>query len=134
VPSQCDCDLIQLKYINPYEKYLITRIFSSVGKLSSYLSDLSTMNLKHYLNTPDQNDFLPLYYAIKANNLTAVKYLINTGASLNKTTSVGDPAPHLACLVGCSTDLVDYLLSCLDMNSRVFKGSILNKNKKNKCC
>lgn len=121
VPNQCDCDLIQLKYINPYEKYLITRIFSSVGNLCSYVSDLNQINLKYYLNTPDQNEFLPLYYAIKANNITAVKYLISIGASLNKTSSLGDPAPHLACLVGCSTELVDYLLNCLQVDSLIGK-------------
>jgi ankyrin repeat protein len=131
VPSQCDCDLLKLAYINSYEKYLIQRIFSSVGKLSSYMSDLSSVSLKHYLNTPDQNEFLPLYYAIKANNLTAVKYLISTGASLIKTTSHGDPAAHLACLVGCSSDLVDFLLECLDLDKMCANFDNLN-SKENK--
>ena len=54
---------------------------------------------------------MPLYYAVKANNLTTVKYLLKIGSSLQKTTKQGDPAAHLACLVGCSTDMIDYLLS-----------------------
>lgn len=82
-----------------------------MSKLSLILSDLDPNNLKHYLNTVDQNDCLPLYYAIKADCLNSVKLLISQGSSLNKTTLSGDPAVHLACLLGVSLDLFEYLLS-----------------------
>lgn len=109
VPTQCN--LAEIKFTNDYEKTLITRIYSTVSNLCSYISDYSSANLKFYLNQPDKYDFMPLYYAVKANNLTTVKYLLKIGSSFQKTTKQGDPAAHLACLIGCSTEMIDYLLS-----------------------
>jgi ankyrin repeat protein len=90
---------------------MFSRLYSNVGKLSSVLSDLNSINLKYYLNTPDENECLPLYYAIKADCLNTVKFLLDTGASISRTTAIGDPAAHLACLLGVSITLIDFLLT-----------------------
>ena len=111
LPEQKCADLASLTYANDTEKYLITRIYCNLNKLSAVVSDLDTINVKHFLSKPDQNDCLPLYYAIKAGSLSCVKFLVDLGSSLESTTRNGDPALHVACLVGCSVELLDYFLS-----------------------
>lgn len=110
LPNKCG-DLTKLNYANDLEKYLIIRIYSDVNKLSTILAELDQVNLEYYLNTPDQNDCLPLYYAIKAECTNAVRLLLNKGSSLDKTTKTGDPALHLACLLGASIELIEFILS-----------------------
>lgn len=114
-------DLTQLTYANELEKYLITRVYSNVNKLSSILADMDEANLRYYLCTPDENECMPLYYAIKSDCLNSVRLLISRGSCLNKTTSVGDPAAHLACLLGVSLELIDYLLSFETHSNGLYK-------------
>ena len=109
VPPQSG-DLTKINYVNGYEKYLITRVYSNVSHLTSFLYNKSDSEIKSFLSKPDENECLPLFYAIKASCLTTVKYLINLGASLCQTTSAGDPAPHLACLLGVSVEVIAYLI------------------------
>ncbi len=109
VPSECD--LTKIRFSNPYEEALITRIYSKVSNLCSFLSDFTPVNLRFYLNQPDQHQFMPLFYAIKSNNLETVKYLLSIGSNPEKTSAKGDPASHIACLLGASIEIVDYLLS-----------------------
>lgn len=107
-------DLTKLAYTNELEKHLITKVYSNVNKLSSILSDLGGddgSRLRAFLNTPDPNDCLPLYYAIKSDCLNAVRILIAAGSPLDRTTGSGDPAAHLACLLGVSLQLIDFLVS-----------------------
>jgi ankyrin repeat protein len=104
-------DLINMKFANNQEKYLVVRIYSKVNNLSTILSQMDHINLQHYLNTPDENECLPIYYAIKSDCMSTVKLLVEKGSTLKKTTTIGDPAPHLACLLGVSIELLDYLLS-----------------------
>lgn len=106
-------DLSKLVYTNDLEKHLITRIYSNVNKLSSVLGNLSSCEdkMREFLTTPDSNECLPLYYAIKSDCLNAVRILVEAGSPLDRTTNSGDPAPHLACLLGVSLALIDYLLS-----------------------
>lgn len=89
-----------------------------MNKLSSILNDLrgsgdevATQRLRAFLTTPDSNDCLPLYYAIKSDCLNAVRILIAAGSPLDRTTGAGDPASHLACLLGVSLPLIDFLLT-----------------------
>ncbi len=109
LPSQCD--LSRIKFSNRYEEALISRIYSRVANLCSFLADFTPVNLKFYLNQPDQYQFMPLFYAIKSNNLETVKYLLSIGSNPEKTTAKGDPASHIACLIGASIEVVEYLLS-----------------------
>lgn len=107
-------DLTKLAYTNDLERHLITKIYSNVNKLSSILNDLGGddgARLKTFLNTPDPNDCLPLYYAIKSDCLNAVRVLVAAGSPLDRTTGSGDPAAHLACLLGVSLNLIDFLIS-----------------------
>ena len=104
-------DLINMKFANSQEKYLVMRIYSKVSNLSMILSQMNHMNLQYYLQTPDENECLPIYYAIKADCMSTVKLLVEKGATLKRTTAIGDPASHLACLLGVSVELLDYLLS-----------------------
>jgi ankyrin repeat protein len=111
-------NLTKLNYVNSSEKYLITRIYSNINKLSTILAELysNKIGLDYYLKTPDQNDCLPLYYAIKADCPSTVKLLVNYGAGLERTTRNGDPAKHLSSLLGSSIELVEYLISFGDQN------------------
>ena len=68
-------------------------------------------NLKRFLNMPDDSDCMPLYYAIKANNLNSIKLLIQCGASVKETTKAGDPATHLVALIGGNIEILEYLLA-----------------------
>lgn len=111
LPEHKCADLITLKYVNEHEKYLITRIYSNLNRLSSIVENMDSTSKDYFLNTPDQNDCLPLYYAVKSDSISAVKYLIKLGSDLNRTTRNGDPAQHLACLLGCSIELIEYLIS-----------------------
>ena len=104
-------DLHKMTYSNESEAYLIKRLYSHVGRLSAALQELSAADFAYYLNTPDENDCLPLYYAIKAECVSTMSYLIERGADIHRTTALGDPAPHLACLLGVSTPTLDYLLA-----------------------
>ncbi|CAF0761556.1 unnamed protein product [Brachionus calyciflorus] len=110
IPNKCG-DLTKINFNNNLEKYLITRIYSNVNKLSSILSEMDNIDLEYFLNTPDQNECLPLYYAIKAQCLNTIKLLLMKGSSLNKTTKSGDPAIHLACLLGADLELVEFFLN-----------------------
>lgn len=123
IKKQCG-DLTMLTYANNVEKYLITRIYCNLNKLNTIISDMNQINLKFYLNTPDENDCLPLYYAIKADCLNTVKLLINKGAPVDKTTVAGDPAVHLACLLGVSIELINFLITmeeAYDKVSNIYK-------------
>ena len=104
-------DLAKMKFANKHEKYLVLRFYSNVGNLSMIMSEMNPSSLDYFLNTPDENECLPIYYAIKADCLSTVKLLVGKGSSLTKTTAIGDPASHLACLLGVSLELLDYLLS-----------------------
>lgn len=110
VPKQCG-DLTKVNFVNDVEKYLVIRLYSNVSKLNTIINEMDSIHLKHYLETPDENDCLPLYYAVKADCINTVKLLIDKGCSLAKTTSAGDPATHLACLLGVSIELIEFLLS-----------------------
>jgi ankyrin repeat protein len=117
VPTQAS--LSGLVYSNDLEKYLITRIFSNVNNLHCYLNEMTPTNLKFFLNTPDTNECLPLYYAIKASCLNSIKLLLEKGALTQRTTAAGDPALHLACLLNSSLAVIDYLIDYeSDMNSK----------------
>lgn len=50
------------------------------------------------------------FFLFKSNNLAAVKYLLSVGASPEKTSANGDPAAHLACLLGSPLEIIDHLL------------------------
>jgi ankyrin repeat protein len=112
-PSQCG-DLTAIKFANDLEKYLVIRLYSNTSKLYAILEDLRPANLKYFLTTPDENDCLPLYYAIKADNLNTIKMLLKMGSTPDKTTINGDPALHLACLTGSSLQTIEYLISLND--------------------
>ncbi|RNA18132.1 ankyrin repeat [Brachionus plicatilis] len=107
-------DLTKLSYANNLEKYLITRIYSDVNKLSTLVSQMDHIDLEHFLTTPDENECLPMYYAIKAECVNSIKLLLLKGTGLNRTTKSGDPALHLACLLGASLGLVEFLVSKTD--------------------
>lgn len=113
VPNQ-HVDLTKLSYSNNLEKYLITRIYSDVNKLSTLVSQMNHIDLSHFLKTPDENECLPMYYAIKAESLNSIKLLLLKGTTLDKTTKSGDPALHLACLLGASISLIEFLVSRTD--------------------
>lgn len=113
IPNKCG-DLTKLNYVNKLEKYLINRIYSNVNKLSSVLNEMNAVDLDHFLKTPDQNECLPMYYAIKAQCINAIKLLLQKGSTLDKTTKLGDPALHLSCLLGTSLDLIEFLISQSD--------------------
>ena len=104
-------DLMNMKFANNQEKYLVIRIYSKVSNLSMILSQMNQINLQYYLNTPDENECLPIYYAIKSDCMSTLRLLVEKGATLRRTTAIGDPAPHLACLLGVSIELLDFLLS-----------------------
>ena len=107
-------DLTKLSYSNDLEKYLITRIYSDVNKLSTLISEMDHIDLTHFLKTPDENECLPMYYAIKAESVNSIKLLLLKGTTLDKTTKSGDPALHLACLLGASLSLIEFLTSRTD--------------------
>ena len=67
IPSQCDTNI---KFSNPYEEKLIKRIYVRVANLCSYLAGYKPIDLKFYLNQPNQYKFMPLYYAIKVSFIT----------------------------------------------------------------
>ena len=47
----------------------------------------------------------------KSNNLEAVKYLLSIGSNIDVTSAKGGPASHVACLIGSTIEIVEYLLS-----------------------
>lgn len=113
IPNQ-HADLTKLSYSNNLEKYLITRIYSDVNKLSTLVSQMDNVDLNHFLKTPDENECLPMYYAIKAECINSIKLLLLKGANFARTTKSGDPALHLACLLGASISLIEFLVSKTD--------------------
>ena len=110
-PQNKCADMSKMKFANNQEKYLVVRLYSNVNNLSVIVNEMNHTDLQFYLHTPDDNECLPIYYAIKADCMGTVRLLVQRGASLQRTTSMGDPAPHLACLLGVSVELLDYLLS-----------------------
>lgn len=105
----------KINYINNLEKLLIKKLYTNVSLLEAYLNNIK--NLKKFLNDFDDNDCRPLYYAIKANSLNSVKLLISYGADLKQTTKLGDPAAHLASLIGAGVHILEYLLSFASSSS-----------------
>ena len=103
-------DLSRITFVNESEKYVISRIFSNLSRLSAYLDEMKPNEVRNYLNTPDDNDCLPLYYAIKIGSTSIIAHLLKLGASLNKTTSECDPAAHLGCLLGSTVSLIDLVI------------------------
>ena len=97
------------KFVNNDEKLLIKQFYSKTSILAAHLKGIK--DVKRFLNLPDKNDCKPLYYAIKANHLNCIKFLIQSGASVTSTTKAGDPATHLNALIGGNIEILEYLLS-----------------------
>jgi ankyrin repeat protein len=96
------------KFVNNIEKLLIKQFYSKASILAAHLKGIK--DVKRFLDFPDDNDCKPLYYAIKANHLSSIKLLIQSGASVNSTTKAGDPAAHLNALIGGNIEILEYLL------------------------
>jgi ankyrin repeat protein len=97
---------------NNHERVLVTQLYCNVSKLAAYTQNFK--NKKDFLNRYDENNCRPLYYAIKANNLNSIKYLMNIGCDLKRTTLTGDPAIHIAATFGCNSQIIEYFLSFND--------------------
>jgi 26S proteasome non-ATPase regulatory subunit 10 len=105
-------EIYEVVYANDLEKRLIEQVYSSPTKLEAYVRSFVT-NRKTFLNDIDENDCMPLYYAIKAKCLNSIKLLVHYGANLNQTTRLGDPAVHVATLIGSNLTILDYLIELL---------------------
>lgn len=99
-------------FINNHEKVLVTQLYCQVAKLAAYLQNFN--NSKDFVNKYDENNCRPLYYAIKANNLNSIKFLMNVGCDIKRTTLSGDPAVHIAATLGCDIKIIEYFLSFND--------------------